>query len=209
MQQRESILATLWRFIRPEPEELIFYLLIVFGMVGVAAYHVAVQGQIGADSQDIIASFVNAKESLYDFFNATDGWGRFFLFGFWFFIGTITYVVAWSVITMLIDLSNDVKVSSSFVHPKSFHKSDYWLSIASRIVLRAAAGITLVFYGVFWIVGFAPVWMHSFQALFGRGVTSGHVSDFVTALIGVALTLHVAAILLRLMLLRAHYSYEA
>lgn len=206
--QKQGTLATLWRFIRPEPEELVAYLLIIFVMLGLAGYHVVVQGQIGSDSQDLLASFSSVKESLFSFFNATDGWGRFFLFGFWFFIGTVTYIIAWSVITMLIDISNDIQVSSSFVHPKSFHKSDFWLSIVSRIVLRASAGITLIFYGVFWIVGFAPVWLNSFQALFSRGATASHITDFVTALIGVALTLHVGAILLRLMLLKAHYSYE-
>lgn len=206
--QRQGTLATLWRFIRPEPEELVAYLLIIFVMLGIAGYHVAFQGQIGSDSQDLIASFSTAKESLFNFFNATDGWGRFFLFGFWFFIGTFTYIIAWSIITMIVDISNDIKVSSSFVHPKSFHQSDYWVSIMSRVILRSAAGITLVFYGVFWIVGFAPVWMDSFQALFARGTSDGHIVDFITALLGVALTLHIAAILLRLMLLRAHYSYE-
>lgn len=206
--QKQGTLATLWRFIRPEAEELVAYLFVIFVMLGIAGYHVAIQGQIGSDSQDLISSFSSVKESLFDFFNATDGWGRFFLFGFWFFIGTVTYVTAWSTITMIVDLSNDIQVSSSFVHPKSFHKSDYWLSILSRIILRVSVGITLVFYGVFWIVGFAPVWLHSFQALFSRGVSTGHITDFVTALIGVALTLHIAAILLRLMLLRAHYSYD-
>lgn len=205
---KQGTLATLWRFIRPEPEELVFYLFVALVMLGISGYHAAFQGQIGADSQDLMASFASARQSLFDFFNATDGWGRFFLFGFWFFIGTFTYVIAWSVITMLIDFSNDIKISSSFVHPKSFHKSDYWLSILSRVVLRATAGITLIFYGVFWVIGFAPVWMQSFQALFARGTSGGHISDFITALIGVVFTLHIAAILLRLMLLRAHYSYE-
>lgn len=206
--QKQGTFATLWRFIRPEPEELVAYLFVTLILLGISGYHVAVQGQIGSDSQDLIASFSTAKESLFAFFNATDGWGKFFLFGFWFFIGTVTYVVAWSVITMLVDISNDIKISSSFVHPKSFHKSDYWLSILSRLVLRAASGITLIFYGVFWIVGFAPVWMSSFQALFARGASPGHISDFITALIGVAFTLHIGATLLRLTLLKAHYSYE-
>lgn len=206
--QKQGTLSTLWRFIRPEPEELVAYLLVSFVLLGIAGYHVAIQGQIGSDSQDLIASFTTVKESLFNFFNATDGWGRFFLFGFWFFIGTTTYIIAWSIITMLVDLSNDIKVSSSFVHPKSFHQSDYWLSILSRIILRTAAGITLVFYGVFWILGFAPVWIISIQALFSRGTSAGHISDFISALIGVAFTLHIGAILLRLMLLKAHYSYE-
>jgi hypothetical protein len=205
---KQGTFATFLRFIRPESEELVFYLFVTLVMLGIAGYHAAFQGQIGGDSQDLIASFTTAKESLFNFFNATDGWGKFFLFGFWFFIGTITYIIAWSMITMLIDFSNDIKISSSFVHPKSFHKSDYWLSILSRFVLRSTAGITLVFYGVFWVVGFAPVWMQSFQALFARGTSAGHISDFITALIGMVFTLHIAAILLRLMLLRAHYSYE-
>jgi hypothetical protein len=206
--QKQGSLTTLWRFIKPESEELVAYLLITFVLLGIAGYRVAIQGEIGSDSQDLIASFQHAKELLYEFFNAADGWGKFFLFGFWFCIGTVTYIIAWSIITMLVDLSNNIKISSSFVHPKSFHKSDYWLSIVSRLVLRATAGIALVFYGVFWILGFAPVWMDSFQALFARGSSTVHISDFITALIGVALTLHIAAILLRLMLLRAHYSYE-
>lgn len=208
MQQRQSTLATFWRFLRPEPEELIFYFLILVVMIGLAAYRVAVQGQIGSDSQDLIASFGNARESLFAYLNAHDGLGRVFLFGLWFFIGTLTYIVAWALVTMLIDLSNDIRVSSSFVHPKSFHQSEYWLSIASRIILRVASGLALIFYGAFWVVGFAPVWMHSFQTLFGRGVSQSHIIDFLAALLGVALTLHLAAILLRLVLLRAHYSYE-
>lgn len=206
--KQKGTLATLWRFIKPEPEELFAYLLAIFIMAGVAGYRVAIQGDIGADSKDLIASFQAAKESLFGFFNQTDGWGRIFLFAFWFVIGTVTYVVAWSVITMMIDLRNDLEVSSSFVHPKSFHQSDYWTAIASRVVLRASAGISLLAYGSFWVAGFAPVWTASIQSLFARGVTSERIIDSITALIGVALTLHIAAILLRLTLLRAHYSYE-
>lgn len=208
-QQKQSTLASLWRFLRPEPEELIFYLLIIFGMIGYAAYRVAIQGLSGAESYDIVTSITTAKETLFGFFNTNDSWGRFFLFGFWFLIGTVTYVIAWSIITLIVDITHDVEVSSSFVHPKSFHQSDFWLSVLSRMVLRAAAGIALVFYGVFWVAAFAPVWLASFQSLFSSGgFTSTHIADSAAALLGVALTLHLAAILLRLMLLRAHYSYE-
>ena len=206
--KQKGALSTLWRFIRPESEELVAYLFIIFLMIGIAAYKVAVQGDAGSDSQDIISSFQTAKDSLYGFFNQTDGWGRLFLFGFWFLIGTVTYVIAWSLITMLIDLRNDIEISASFVHPKSFHKSDYWASILSRVVLRVASGITLVFYSVFWLAAFGPVWLATIKALFSGGITSSHIIDSVSALIGIALTLHIAAILLRLTLLRAHYGYE-
>ena len=208
MQPKQSTLATLWRFIRPESEELVFYLVALLAMLGLAGYRVAVQGQIGQDSQSLIDGLGAAKETLFGFFNMTDSWGRLFLFGFWFLIGTVTYVIAWSLITMLIDISNDIKVSSSFVHPKSFHQSDYWVSILSRVILRVAAGGALLFYGIFWLGVFAPVWVSSFQSTFGHGFTSSHITDFVFGLVGVAFSLHIGAILLRLMLLRAHYSYE-
>lgn len=208
MQQKQSTLATLWRFIRPEPEELVFYILVIVSMLGLAGYRVAVQGQIGEDSQNLIETFNAGKETLFGFFNGADSWGRIFLFGLWFLIGTITYIVAWSIITMLIDISNDIKVSNSFVHPNSFHKSDYWLSIMSRGLLRASAGVALLFYGIFWVAAFAPVWVASFQSTFGHGFSGDSAVDFIVALVGIALTLHVGAMLLRLMLLRAHYSYE-
>lgn len=205
--RKQGTLATLWRFIRPESEELIAYMAVILIMMGIAGYRVAVQGEIGADSQDLIASLESAKLMVFSWFNQTDGWGRFFLFGFWFFIGTVTYVIAWSIITTLIDLKNDIEVSSAFVHPKSFHQSDYWVSIASRAVVRGASGIALVFYAVFWVAALGPAWLQSVRALFG-GATTEHLIDFVTALIGIALTLHIGAILLRLTLLRSHYGYE-
>ncbi len=208
MQQKQSTLATLRRFIRPEPEELVFYLFALATMLGIAGYRVAVQGQIGEDSQSLIDGLGVAKETLFGFFNATDSWGRFFLFGLWFLIGTVTYIIAWAVITTLVDLSNDIKISSSFVHPKSFHQSDYWVSILSRAILRTSAGGALLFYGIFWLSAFAPVWISSFQSTFGHGFTGNHITDFIVGLVGVAFSLHIAAILLRLMLLRAHYSYE-
>ena len=208
MQPKQSTLANLWRFIRPEPEELVFYLLAIVTMLGLAGYRVAIQGQIGEDSQGLIETFTVGRETLFGFFNSTDSWGRVFLFGLWFIIGTLTYIIAWSAITLLIDISNDLKVSNSFVHPKSFHQSDYWVSILSRAVLRTAAGGALVFYSVFWLAAFAPVWISSFQATFGHGFNADSTIDFIAALVGIALSLHIAAILLRLTLLRAHYSYD-
>ena len=207
-QNKESTLATLWRFIRPEPEELVFYLLAIFSMLGLAAYRVMVQGQVGKDSYGLFASFSSARDTLFGFFNDNDSWGRFFLFGLWFLIGTIVYIIAWGAVTTLVDLSKDIEVSSSFVHPNSFHRSNYWVAIASRAVLRGVAAIALVFYGVFWAAAFAPVWLATFQSMFEHGIAGERLIDGLTALVGIALTLHIAAMLLRLALLRAHYGYD-
>ncbi len=41
--KQKGALATLWRFIRPESEELVAYLLIIFIMLGYAGYSVAMR----------------------------------------------------------------------------------------------------------------------------------------------------------------------
>ena len=205
---KQSTLRTLWRFIRPEPEELVFYLVAIISMLAIAGYHVAVQGEVGSDSQSLLATFSAGRDTLFSFFNSNDRWGRMFLFGLWFLIGTVVYIIAWATVTLLVDLSKDIQVSSSFVHPRSFHKSNYWLAILTRGILRAAAGISLIFYSVFWLAAFAPVWLVTFQSLFEHGLTRTGVVDSLSALAGIAITLHIAAMLLRLALLRAQYSYD-
>lgn len=208
MSQNPKLLKNLWRFLRPEAEELIFYTLAIITLSSIAFYQVAVQGRIGVESQDLIASFGTAKETLDGFFNGEDVLGRFFLFGFWFIIGTLTYIISWSLITLAVDTYNDIRVSKAFVHPRSFHQSDFWVSIMGRAILRVTSGVALTFYGVFWLIAFAPVWLNSIASAISRGISSETVIDLVAALAGVAFTLHIGAILLRLMLLRAHYAYE-
>jgi hypothetical protein len=206
--QTHSTWRTLWRFLRPEPEELAAYVVIILTMLGLAIYHVAVQGKIGVESQDIITSLGSAKETLLSFTSRDDSWGAYALFGLWLVIGAAVYMIAWALITFIIDVNRDIEVSSSFVHPKSFHQSEYWTSIIMRGLLRGAGGIALILYTIFWATALAPVWLVSFEALFGNGVNQTHVLDSLAALFGIALSLHIAAILLRVMLLRSHYSYE-
>lgn len=206
--QNHSTLRELWRFLRPESEELIGYTLVILIMLGLALYHVAVQGQGGADSQSLLATMASARDTLFDYFNQDDKWGRFFLFGFWFMIGTVVYILSWALVTFIIDINRDIQVSSSFAHPRSFHSSDFWLAIVTRFVLRATAGIALVFYSVFWLTGFAPVWLDSFEALFSGLMSLGHITNALVAFLSIAVTLHIAAVLLRITLLKSHYSYD-
>lgn len=206
--QNHGTLHTLWRFLRPEPEELIAFILAIISMFGIAFYHVAVQGTIGADSQSLITTLSNSRETFLAFLSQDDSWGRFFLFGVWFIIGTIVYIISWAVITLIADINRDITVSSSFVHPQSFHQSNYWFAIVMRAILRTASGIALVFYGVFWIVGLAPVWIDSFEVILMNGLSLDKGIEALIALVSIVVTLHIAFILLRVMLLRAHYAYE-
>lgn len=206
--EKHSTLRQLWRFLRPEVEELITYTVAVVGLFGLALYHVAVQGKIGVDSKGIIASLQKSSDSFLDFLSQDPSWGRFFLFGLWFMVGTIVYFIAWALVTFIVDVNRDITVSSSFVHPKSFHQSSYWTAIIARGVLRTMSGVALLFYGIFWALALAPVWLESFELALSSPLGFESIYQVFLTLIGVAITLHIGAILLRIMLLRAHYAYE-
>lgn len=196
----------MWRFVRPELEELIVYVSAIIVLLGIAFYQVAVQGQIGIDSQGVVSMLDASRETFLSFLSQDDSWGRFFLFGVWFIIGTVVYMLAWATITIIADLRRDIKVSSSFVHPQSFHQSNYWHAILLRGTLRLASGIALIFYGVFWIVGLAPVWIDTFANLLVAGISFEYVVQALLAVVSIVVTLHIGLILLRVMLLRSEYS---
>lgn len=206
--EQHGTLRTLWRFVRPELEELAVYIVAIMALFSVAFYQVAVRGIIGADTQGLISTLGDAKHTFLQFLSQDESWGKFFLFGVWFIIGTVVYIIAWSIITIVVDVNRDIKVSSSFVHPNSFHQSNYWLAIIVRWLLRAMSGVALVFYGVFWIIGLAPVWIDSFANVLTGGMGIHSLTELLLALLSIAVTLHIAAILLRIMLLRADYSYR-
>lgn len=201
MEQKGGLLTLLWRFVRPEMDELFLYVAVAIIIAGVAAYQLAVNGQIGADSMDITSSMHHAFSMTGQYMSQGSGWAKFFLFGFWFIIGGIAYTVVWATITIIVDIRNDIRVSESFIHPRSFRKSDYWLSIVARTAVRAIAGIALLFYTVFWLWIFAPVYVNADERLINNTSDMRNVSDFLLSLIGIVVTLHIAAILIRLALL--------
>lgn len=196
----------IWRFLRPEVEELVAYVAILASMLGYALYNVTVRGAIGTDSQDLLFSITNAKQSLLEFMSQSDGLGTLFIFGLWVLIGTVVYLLSWVLITVLIDISRNVEVSSSFVHPRSFNQSDYWFSVVVRASIRLAGAVALIVFASVWATSFAPVWIVSFESLFAQGLSVDNMMDAGAAIIGVGLTLHIGAILLRTALLRARYS---
>lgn len=202
MEQKDSLLSTLWHFLRPGVEETIAYVATMVIIGGIATYQLAINGQIGSDSLDITASLNNAVSLTTQYMSQGSGWAKFFLFGFWFIVGGITYAIAWAAITITVDLKNDIRVSSTFIHPRSFHQSDFWLSIIARTILRAVSGIALLFYIVFWLWVFGPVWVNIDEKLINNPGGSGNLLDFGLSIIGITLTLHIATILLRLTLLR-------
>lgn len=202
MHEPQGLLQSVWRFLRPQAEELVGYVAAVTILGAIAAYQLAAQGTIGLDNQDIIAATKNVIGSMATYLSSGTGWAKFFLFGFWFIVGAITYFLAWFIINVIVDVYNDIVISAAFVHPRSFSQSDYWASIIGRGAVRVMAGIALVFYGVFWIAVFAPLWTQQFQAYFQHLTDMRHAISLVTTIGLIAVTLHVATILVRLTLMK-------
>jgi hypothetical protein len=206
MHEEAGLSKVLWNFLRPQSEELITYLGVAFLLAGIAVYSLASNGTFGVDSQDFIASAKNIIHQTAAYVSTGSGWAKFFLFGFWFIVGAITYILIWFVTNIVIDVYNDIVISAAFLHPRSFHQSDYWASIAARTAVRIAAGIALGFYTVFWAWVFAPI---SIQMIGNMLLSKSALHTCLSALyfiISLGLTLHIAAILGRLVFLRSRFT---
>jgi hypothetical protein len=201
MQPNHSLAIRIWRFIKPSLEECIGYVLAIGVLAGIGAYQLAAQGSIGVDTKGIINAASDAVSAAAAYLSSGSGWAQFFLFGFWFIIGAIAYFAAWFAINLIVDLYNDLVISAAFVHPRSFHQSDFWAAIVVRVLLRVVSGIALTFYIFFWLWIFAPLWIHVFEKFFSAPLAIQNIIDATSAIIGVAITLHIAVVLLRLTLL--------
>ena len=206
--EQKGILHEIWQSFKPSLYELVAYLVILAALIGIAVYRVAVDGSIGSDSSDVISSIQQTKGTFFAFINQNEGLGRVFLFGFWFLVGTITYIISWSFISSFINFSRNIDVSNRYVHPKLFHQSNYWVAIIGRSLVRVSAGIALLFFCIFVITILVPNWLVSIQSLFSEGWNMGYVSNFIFTIIMIAVCLHIATILFRYALMRHRYRYE-
>lgn len=206
MHYEGNLFRALWRFLRPETDEVTVYIIIAFIFVGYAAYRLAGSGTLGLESQDLLNAARDTISHTSSIFSTGSGWARFFLFGFWFIIGTLAYFLIWFVTNIVIDIRNDIAISVAFIHPRSFHQSNYWTAVAIRSTLRTLAGIAFVFYGAYWARFLAPFSLHLIEeALAGTSLlkTCLYVPSF---LLVTWLSLHVATLLVRIALLRYRFS---
>lgn len=205
--QSSSLTQVIWRFIRPEIEELALYVLIIIGFIVSAFIRVNSAAPLG-DSYGTKASFELINNSLKFITDGSDTVAKLFTFGAWFAIGTALYAIVWFLITFSSGAFKDVTVASQYVHPRTFDKSTYWLAIVSRIVVRIAAAITLLLYITFWCGVLAPAWHSSFVSVFSDGIMLSEISDLSITIIGIGLTLHIGAMIMRMLLLSSRYSYQ-
>jgi hypothetical protein len=196
----------LWRFIKPEIEETIVYVGCIASFVALAFYQTIVSGA-DETTQDVSAAFSVIKEHFAFITDGDDTAAKIFTFGTWFIIGTVVYILAWFLISFSTGAFHDIEVSKDYVHPRSFKKSNYWVTIGGRTILRVAAALSLVIYISIWLATLAPAWLASYKEIFLSGISKDATVNILIALVGTALSLHVGAILLRVVLLRSKYFY--
>lgn len=196
-----------WRFIKPEIEEVIIYSVAVI-LFGIVAFYQTIIKDTTGTTQNIAEGFSLIHEKFAFITSGDDVAARVFTFGTWFIIGTVMYMIAWFLISFSGGAFHDIEVSKDYIHPRSFKKSNFWLSIMSRVILRVAAAISLFIYASIWLATLAPAWLVSYKEIFLSGANVDTIMHLLLALIGIALSLHIGAILLRVMLLRSKYFYE-
>jgi hypothetical protein len=193
--------------VKPEIEEVVIYSLaiIIFGVI--AFYETIIRG--GTDTTGSISQAFSLIHDKFAFItNGDDMAAKVFTFGAWFIIGTLVYMLAWFLVSFSNGAFHDIEVSNSYVHPRSFNKSDFWASIAARVTLQVAAAISFLIYCSLWVSVLAPVWLKSAEDVFVSGITLETAKSLGLALLGIAVSLHIGAILLRVVLLRSKYFYE-
>lgn len=203
MDAPDSLQRALWRLIRPGGGEFIAYLMVATGLFLLSMYQAASAGLIGPESKDLITSFNDIVRSALTLTRSDDAWARVFLFGFWFLLGTLAYFLIWFTINLLVDTYNNILISAAFVHPRSFHQSDYWVAVTGRGLVRLSALIAFFFYALFWVLVLAPVWQGNFNTVIISPASTAGIVALATTLIGIAVSLHIGTILLRLVVLRS------
>ncbi|PID31686.1 hypothetical protein CR970_04465 [Candidatus Saccharibacteria bacterium] len=202
MSSQHGVWITLKQFFRLDTEEWILFVAASVLITAIAAYRLASNGQIGVDGLDMAAAIRESFNLITSFFESGSAWAHFFLFGFWFIVGSIAYFLAWLGINVAVDFYNDIVISSAFVHPKSFSRSNFWISIASRVLLRFMAGVALLFYCIFWAAAFVPLASNRVQLFLETAGNLQQTIDVVLTFIALVFTLHIAVIVYRIMLLR-------
>lgn len=206
MNSASKMWQVIWRFIRPEIEELAIYVMVIISMGILAFYDVLVRKN--PDSTGGVSEALSLVQDKFAFITSGDDVAaKIFTFGTWFVIGTALYALAWFIISFSSGAFKEVAVTRSYIHPRTFDKSNYWASVIGRVVLRTAAGVSFIIYCSIWISLLAPVWLASYTDSFSSFSLSA-LGSLALTMIGIGLSLHVGAVLLRIVLLRSRYFYQ-
>lgn len=197
MEEGTRLRRTFWRFIRPRSEEIILYTLIAAILFVVALYDVAVSGGINIDTKELFLLLNQAANNGIATITAAIGDNKLLLFGFWFIVGAVVYILLWFIANVLIDSYNNIVISAAFVHPKSFHQSEYWAAILARTVLRTVAAIALISYTYFWFKALLPALEQAYKVSFAQ-LSAGSIINGIATTLTIILSLHICTIFYRI-----------
>lgn len=196
-----ALLRTMWQVARPTAlnTTLYFLVIVLFFMIGAYLY-----SSMTTDSQAVsIADMLRSSFTIYlDQFDTQDWAPALTTFLFWLLIGSLVYILFWHVLTFIINVYNDVVITKTYVHPRSFHASEYWYAIAGRTLSTIAGGVACIIYGVYWLFGLAPFWVTVIQESIVRLPSWNSLALWVCSTVGIFVTLHAWTVLYRFATLR-------
>lgn len=207
MNKEHNFFRALKRIIRPEIEEIAAYIVFIVLVLSIAFYRTLESGATNLSTVNISAFFAKIVDFVSLYMEGNELWGRVFLFGFWFLVGGIVYVLLWTLATIIIDFKNDVKASTIFMHPESFSRANYLASTLARQIARVAIlGIALS-YSLFWLAVIVPSSVFVAQSALSGPISVSGYFNFAAVAGEVFITVHIATILYKLAFAR-HSSFE-
>lgn len=79
----------------------------------------------------------------------------------WALFGLIVYCLIWILTVIFVDARNNIVISEAFIHPDSFHKSNYWSALLMRRVLYFFIMFGSLLFLIF-LISVIPVLISSF-----------------------------------------------
>jgi hypothetical protein len=165
MEPKQSRLEKLLSLIRVSLPEAVLGLILITGLLLAAATSAYLTNfPLLSDLQSSFNTFTDQLGAELDTPFVTNVVSLFF----WALVGLTLYSLLWALFVVLIDLRNDIVVSEHFLHPRSFHKSDFWLASISRRIIIVTAYTVIAAY-IFLLLSSLPIVYDTFRDLFLQG----------------------------------------
>lgn len=121
---------------------------------------------------------------------------------FWSAVGALVYMIIWGVINGFLDFYNDTTATSNYVQGQDTAREGRWHGYKGRLMFRG----TSVVFGIFYILLFLQMLMPLWQELFATSVSKlgslTGIAQFVLAVGGGIVSVHIFTILARLATLK-------
>lgn len=116
---------------------------------------------VNKEMHDVIASLRDAAGSFTSLPTVRSGMNLLL----WILIGLILVSLVWALIVVIVDTRNDIVISQAFLHPHSFHKSQYWIAAVARRLIAAVLISSMAIY-IFLLLRGTPIIYGSILSLF-------------------------------------------